>query len=192
MKYFAASLLIVVGLCVGSAHAQDPATGSPASWAFEIEAGFATIRANASPAQCGCFFMYGANVQAAVVHHTGLALLVDYGRTSANSINGGGHDLTLSTYMGGVRYSPLMEKKLSPYGQVLLGAGHTSSNYAIDSDASRFAAAVGGGLNMKLSRRFDLRLVEADYLLTRIPNAANEIQNQLRLSSGLVYRFTKR
>jgi outer membrane immunogenic protein len=192
MKYFAAIMLIATSLGVGVAQAQSPASSSFIPWVVEAGAGFAAVRANASPGVCGCFFMYGVNAQAAVVNHTGFGLLADYGRTSASNINGGGHDLTLSTYMGGVRYSPLMENKLSPYGQVLVGLGHTSSNYAIDADANRFAAAVGGGLNIALSSRWDLRVVEAEYLLTRIPNAANEIQNQLRLSTGLVYRFTKR
>jgi hypothetical protein len=44
-------------------------------------------------------------------------------------------------------------------------------------------------VNYKLAQHLQWRITEAEYLLTRIPNAKNEIQNQLRLSSGLVYRF---
>jgi peptidoglycan-associated lipoprotein len=118
-----------------------------------------------------------------------MRFLVDYGRTSRTNINGAGHNLVLSTYMGGVGYSIRKERELSPYGQVLVGSGHTSSNYAIDDDAWRFAASVGGGVDLRLSSRFEFRAVEVQYLLTRIPNAANEIQNQLRLSSGIVFHF---
>jgi peptidoglycan-associated lipoprotein len=135
--------------------------------------------------------MYGEGAQAAVVNRVGVSFLVDYGRTSATNINNAGHNLVLSTYMGGVRYSIQRGEKFSPYGQVLVGTGHTSSNYAIDADIWRLAASVGGGLNVRLSRRVDFRPVEAQYLLTRIPNAVNEIQNQLRLSSGLVFHFSR-
>ena len=190
MKAFATIVLVIVTLCAGVSYAQSPATGFTAR-DLEIEGGFTAIRANAAPGDCGCFYMYGGNAQVSMATHKGLSILLDYGRTSARNINGEDHNLTLSSYMGGVRYTPSLEKRWSPYGQVLVGSAHTSSNYAIDADVYRFAAAVGGGVNIGLSKRFDLRLAEVQYLLTRIPNSVNEIQNQLRLSTGVVYHLGK-
>lgn len=193
MKRFAAIVITFASLCMGVAHAQETAPATDSTRGFEIEGGFATVRANASPNACGCFFMYGGNVQAAYAGSHGLAVLAGYGITTASNINSNGNNLTLSTYMAGVRYAPHIQmKKFSTYGQLLVGAAHTGSNYAIDDGVNRFAFAAGGGLNLELSSRVDLRLVEADYLLTRIPNAVNEIQNQLRISSGLVFHFRAR
>ena len=192
MKSIVAVMLIAIGACCSTLRAQTPPQGSSAPRGVEIAGTFTMVRANAAPGDCGCFFMYGGGAQAAVVNRVGVAFLFDYGRTSATNINDAGHNLVLSTYMGGVRYSLHREGKLSPYGQVLVGAGHTSSNYAIDADVWRLAASVGGGLNVRLSRRVEFRPVEAQYLLTRIPNSVNEIQNQLRLSSGLVFFISRR
>jgi peptidoglycan-associated lipoprotein len=193
MKGFAAAIMIAVTtLCMGVAQAQGPAPSINPQRGLEIAGGFATVRANAAPTDCGCFFMYGANVQAALVGHSGVGVVADFGRTSADNINGEGNDLTLSTYMGGVRYVPRFRvKRFSTYVQALVGVAHTSSNYAIDADATRLAASAGGGINYVLTRRWDFRVLEASYLMTRIPNAANEYQNQLRLTTGVVFRISR-
>jgi len=189
MKSIAKVVLIIVSLCAGAAYAQvSNGTGRP--YGLEVAGQFTAVYANAAPGDCGCFFMYGGSAQVAAVNHHGLGLVGDVGSTHATNINGNGHALTLTTYMAGVRYYPAMgHSKFSVYGQVLAGASRTTSNYAIDNDATRFGAAVGGGVNYKLAQHLQWRITEAEYLLTRIPNAKNEIQNQLRLSSGLVYRF---
>ena len=194
MKGFAAAIMITVTtLCMGVAQAQVPAPSEFSQRGLEIAGGFGTVRANAAPTNCGCFFMYGANLQAALVGQKGTGVIVDFGRTSANNINGDGNNLTLSTYMGGIRYVPRIHvKKFSTYVQALVGAAHTSSNYAIDAGATRLAASAGGGINYVLTRRWDLRVLGASYLMTRIPNAANEYQNQLRLTTGVVFHVSRR
>ena len=52
-----------------------------------------------------------------------------------------------------------------------------------------FAVAFGGGIDVPLKGRFSLRAVQADYLRTSEFNAT---QNNIRLSTGLVYGFGKR
>jgi outer membrane protein OmpA-like peptidoglycan-associated protein len=50
----------------------------------------------------------------------------------------------------------------------------------------------GGGLDFNVSRHFSIRLIQAEYLMTRFENlstAANASQNDIRLSSGIVFRF---
>jgi opacity protein-like surface antigen len=56
-----------------------------------------------------------------------------------------------------------------------------------------FAMTVGGGLDIPLSKKFALRLVQAEYLYTRFGNACafaycsnNNNQNSFRLKSGIV------
>jgi peptidoglycan-associated lipoprotein len=52
-----------------------------------------------------------------------------------------------------------------------------------------FAANIGGGLDLKTNRRFAIRLIEANYLLTTVDNSSNNHQNNLRISAGVVMRF---
>ena len=42
---------------------------------------------------------------------------------------------------------------------------------------------------MRANRRFSIRLIEADYLLTTVDNGSNDHQNNLRISGGLVVHF---
>jgi len=50
------------------------------------------------------------------------------------------------------------------------------------------AVALGGGVDLPLKGRFSLRAVQADYLLT---SEFSTTQHNIRLSTGLVYRFGK-
>ena len=50
------------------------------------------------------------------------------------------------------------------------------------------AAALGGGVDIKLNDAFAIRAVQADYLMTRF---LDERQDNLRLSFGVVFRFGK-
>jgi hypothetical protein len=62
--------------------------------------------------------------------------------------------------------------------------------YSVTSNANAaFAAQLGGGTDLRLSRHFALRLAEVNYLLTRFNNSANNRQNNLDLSTGIVFRF---
>jgi len=59
---------------------------------------------------------------------------------------------------------------------------------APDSSANGFAAKVGGGLDLKVSHHISVRLVEANWLRTQLPNSTTNIQNDLELGAGIVFR----
>jgi hypothetical protein len=48
---------------------------------------------------------------------------------------------------------------------------------------------MGGGLDLRVNRRFSVRLAEVDYLLTTVHNDTNNHQNNLRISAGAILRF---
>ena len=73
--------------------------------------------------------------------------------------------------------------KIRPFAEALFGGGHVNAN-AAGSDTS-FATAVGGGIDYKIIRPVALR-VQGDYVQTRFFEAT---QNNLRLSTGIVFRF---
>jgi len=84
----------------------------------------------------------------------------------------------------------------------VLSAGTTSqlpvivpvlNPYASDVAKNAFAMTVGGGFDIKLNKRFSLRLVQAEYLYTHFGNGCSfaicsndNNQNSFRLKSGVV------
>jgi peptidoglycan-associated lipoprotein len=55
--------------------------------------------------------------------------------------------------------------------------------------ADSLALYVGGGVNLHLKHRFALRVIEVNWLRTQMPNATTNVQNNLRLGAGLIYKF---
>jgi hypothetical protein len=51
------------------------------------------------------------------------------------------------------------------------------------------ALCIGGGVNVALRHRLALRAFEADWLRTQLPDGTTNVQNNLRLGAGLVFRF---
>ena len=162
----------------------------------ELAADYSYLRSNAPPGGCGCFNLNGGSVTFAWRLKPSFALVGDFGIAHAGSITPAGYDLTLSTYTAGLRYrTRLGHSSLHAYGQVLVGVAHSSGalvdgdSPAVSNAGAAFAAKVGGGLDLKVSRRFTLRLIEADYLATTFDNGTNNHQNNLQVSAGIVLRF---
>jgi hypothetical protein len=110
-----------------------------------------------------------------------------------------GDNLTLSTFTAGGRYLPkLKHSPLQPFGQVLAGLAYSSgtlvqgSNTGTGNSGAAFAANFGGGLDMRATRRFSVRLIETDYLLTTFNNGSNNHQNNIRVNAGIVIHFGKK
>jgi hypothetical protein len=87
-----------------------------------------------------------------------------------------------------LRYSPAMPAKEKATFAVGLSrtTGYPKPT-APDSSASSFAAKVGGGLDLKVSHHVSIRLVEANWLRTQLPNATANVQNDLELGGGIVF-----
>jgi outer membrane immunogenic protein len=149
------------------------------------------MRGNAPVGKCDCFALNGGGASLAWQLHARVSLAAEAGATRASS-----QDLTLATYMAGPRLrllSPDRERRtrLAPFAQFLLGGAHASGALAgtAGHSSNAFAFRVGGGLDVPLHSALTLRVIQADYLLTRFPNQVNDRQNILQLGVGLVYRF---
>lgn len=95
--------------------------------------------------------------------------------------------------------------RFTPFLQVLGGVAHadeltlvgcTSPIYACTPLAREtvFAMTAGGGLDYKVNHRIALRLFQAEFLLTHFadptsPTGETDWQSNVRLSSGIVFRF---
>ncbi|MGB7134558.1 MAG: hypothetical protein WBD46_04695 [Acidobacteriaceae bacterium] len=190
---FAAALLAPAAL-----HPQTAGSAARKNNALpEIAAGFTYLNSNAPVDGCGCFGVYGGSLTAAFPIARGpFAIVGDFTSGSSTSIAPNNYHLTLSTYTAGGRYTPAFgASRFHPFAQAMAGIAHASQSLVSGSGASvpnanaAFAADLGGGVDLDLNRRFRIRLAQADYLLTTFDNGSNDHQNNLRLSSGLVFRF---
>lgn len=160
--------------------------------AVDLELHYAFVHANAPPAQCGCFSMNGGGGTLAINMLHGLSLVADLTAAHASQINATTQNLTVFDYLGGLRYSFRTSSRFTPYAQALLGGSEELSNLAFVNNKSAFAASTGGGLSRRLSRHVAWNLVEADYIYSRLPNANNNRQNDLRVSTGIIFRIGPR
>lgn len=116
-------------------------------------------------------------------------------------------DSNIHTLLTGPRFSYRKHRNLTPFAHALFGVSrtHVEANINIGqiptppsfppfpgvfeqiSDVSGgFSMAIGGGLDVRLNRTLALRLVQGDYLLTRINGNTG---NNARVSTGFVFRF---
>lgn len=161
----------------------------------EVAIGYSYLHTNAPPGGCGCFSMNGADAQfgyAFTPHWTGLA---DFGWVYNGKVDAYGSDLLLEHYLAGVRYRVKLKSRIRPFAE--LEAGNTNA-YGSASPGSLgighnnvFSIATGGGLDWPLSKHLAWRVVDADYLLTLFHNSKNDLQNNMRVTTGIVFKFGK-
>jgi outer membrane immunogenic protein len=166
------------------------------SHAPEIAFQYNFVRSNAPPASCDCISMNGGSVSATKPMATGrYAFAFDAGFVHGSTR---GYDLLLSTFTAGLRYRPAPHARWNPYGQFLTGVSHAGGSLVQGSSPAAtdppllIAGLVGGGLDRRLNSRWSVRLVEANYFFTTFSNGVNDHQNNLRISTGLIYRFGKK
>jgi hypothetical protein len=54
-----------------------------------------------------------------------------------------------------------------------------------------FALQVGGGIDMRIAYHFAMRAIQAEWIRIQFPNGATNIQNTLRLGTGVVLRLSR-
>ncbi len=100
--------------------------------------------------------------------------------------------LSLLTGLGGLRMRVPNHTRFQPYGEALFGGVHGFDSYfparigkfPTSYDTS-FALAVGGGLDIAVSRHSWIRAIQADYHYSELRNLQGDRQNQFRLGQVL-------
>lgn len=75
----------------------------------------------------------------------------------------------LYNFLGGPEVRAGGSRKVQPFAHALVGAAHVRTSFSSevfsgsDRSSTRFAMALGGGLDVRLNERFDLRVVQVDY-----------------------------
>jgi hypothetical protein len=130
----------------------------------ELFAGYTNVNSEFSPGLNG----FTTSVNGSVTKNVGV--VADFSVVSRNGSTG-----YLALF--GPRYSFRTSSKVTPFVHALFGA--------IGPDAA-FAMNFGGGIDVKLSKRFSLRAIQADFIQLR--NGANST-NTARISTGIVFNF---
>jgi outer membrane protein OmpA-like peptidoglycan-associated protein len=166
----------------------------PAAVSTDLAVTFATERSQVVPSVC-CFWFKGGGVDAAVTFWKGFGIAASLTGDHASNVTPG-VDVSKIAFMAGPRYTwtGANHRRLQIYAQGLFGEAHGFDGLypatgAATSSANSLAIQAGGGLNLYLNRNWGLRLLEADYVRTALPNAADNVQNDMRLAFGVTYHI---
>jgi outer membrane protein OmpA-like peptidoglycan-associated protein/opacity protein-like surface antigen len=191
-------------------YSNGPHSGTPKA---ELFLGYSYLRAVPAPADGNrMVWLNGGSTSIAFNLNRYIGLVGDFGgfddseirlaasgATPSSTVDSSG---TAYTYLIGPRLSLRNHERFTPFAQVLLGGIHASDVIASSActgagctvlpSENSFALTAGGGIDLKVSQHFALRLVQAEYLMTGFENSstgANATQNDMRLSSGIVFRL---
>jgi hypothetical protein len=201
------TLSLIFGLC---AYAGD----GPQS---DLYAGYSFLRVN-SAQQVPAFTANGGNATFAWNFNQHFGLEAEFSGYHNGNINNHQFDTTALSYLFGPRFSLGRRRTFDPYIHTLFGVMNANTgicclqtfpaapsgttppaiNVALRASQANFAMAIGGGLDIKLSRTVILRAMQLDYFLTRFetPNLnnpgapfSNRNQNNLRFATGFAFNF---
>ena len=97
-------------------------------------------------------------------------------------------------FLGGAEFKASSDSRVTPFAQALVGAslfrGFTSNttpagNIFTFDNATSFAMALGGGLDVRANDRIAIRIIQADYAPTFFGSGR---QDNIRLSFGVIFK----
>ena len=99
-------------------------------------------------------------------------------------------DADLHQFLGGVEFKDnARETKVKPFAHLLAGVAHAKVDVdalpSADESETGFSAAIGGGVDFRLSDRVDFRAIQFDYNPNR---AGGETSHNFRVGIGIIFR----
>ncbi len=192
------ALLAIAMLCVTvSSQAQREGAETGTAVPLEVTVAYSAAHINAPPGGCGCFWMTGGKIEENATLYRGFSVVAELAGQHVSNINPVHEDLSMVSYLFGPRYSRRSISRFVPFVQILAGGVHGFDALFPNPNGSTitpdgFALATGGGLDINASRHFAIRVFQADYFLTTLPNDSGNRENNLRLSAGIVFRIRRR
>jgi hypothetical protein len=153
------------------------------------------------PKSANTFYLRGASVDLSYGVWKGLGVVGSGTGLAATNLFGN-IDIHQVEFVGGLRYTHNFGH-ITPaaYGRkagvfVEAKGGYTIAmqglfpvNGVVMPNASALTYEGGGGFNFHIYQRFDVRLVQAEYVVTQLPNGGTNQQAAVRLSSGVNFHF---
>lgn len=156
---------------------------------MEVGGNYNFFHANAPPGQCGCFSMNGFSSTFLMNITPRWSALGDVAVAFAHQVNGTTQNITIINYFFGPRYTYRNSSRWTPYGELLIGGAKENVNFKFDINRQSLGFLGGGGVTTKFKQKWGINAIEVDYVHTRIPNAGNNSQNNLRIATGVTYHF---
>jgi hypothetical protein len=188
--------------CAGQAAKAASGDSTTAAGTFDLGLTYTYKLAKLSSTTGWFFGIQGASVDG--VYWLGpkaynLGLAFDFNGETVSNIRPG-VNLSQVSFVAGPRYTlwsykaPGRLSGINVYGQALVGYVHAfnsvfPSGTLVTSSANSFALQTGGGVNLPICKKWGVRLFEADYVYTRLPNSVGNYQGDLRFSGGATYHF---
>lgn len=103
-------------------------------------------------------------------------------------------DPSVHSFLFGPQFS-LRRERFTLFGRTLVGFVRTTvSAFGFSISDSAFGLAAGGGVDARVNDFVAVRIVQADYVLSRFQGLSGsaESQHNARVSAGVVFRFGRR
>jgi opacity protein-like surface antigen/outer membrane protein OmpA-like peptidoglycan-associated protein len=190
-------------------RAQDSRGTNDGTPKMELFVGYSYLRAVPAPSDGNrLVWLNGGSTSLAYNFTRHLGLVGDFGGFADSQLLLAGTGITpkssgsVYTYLFGPRISFRNNQRFTPFVQALFGGIH-ASDVTLASGCmgvgctplpaeNSFSWTGGGGLDINLRRHLAIRLIQAEYLMTKFQNYSTgtaSSQNDMRLSSGIVFRF---
>lgn len=181
---------LAVLLLLGAMGAAPPLAAQDGPPKLELYGGYDYVRYNASPKINGVppsesFSANGASGQIVFNASKWVGLVAEL---SGYALARQGLNTTHQvSYLFGPRIN-LRRGRFTPFTQVLLGGVWAEDGITLGS-VNAFGMTAGGGLDVRVSKHFAIRPVQAEYFLTKFPDGSDNRQNNFRFSAGIVLRL---
>ena len=184
-----ACLLALLGGVTDLAKAQKPASSIEIAVTFTAQS---SIEVNAPQN----FWAEGGALEMGANAFRGFGLAASVAAVHTTSVGTTGTPLSLVIATFGPRYRWHDSHRLSVFGEGLVGEanGYHSlfpSPFGAQADANSVATQVRGGLDLRLGRHVSARVLNAGWLRTQFPNSTSDVQNNLVLGAGVVFRSAR-
>jgi hypothetical protein len=153
--------------------------------------------ANLTSTNAFSFLFQGGSAEVSAQLYKGLGVAGSFtGLHASNS--GQGIPVNLLAFTAGPRFTIWtggLNHRVSLYGQGLVGGvegidGLYPTPSGPAASASSLAYQTGGGLDIEFTPHTAIRLFQADWLRTQLPDGTQNVENTLRVGIGIVYHFT--
>lgn len=188
-KVLLAGILLATGTAIGQS---TPANKSNKSIAiFDLGVMYNAERSNRIEGES--FWLQGGSLDAAFPLYRDLGMAMNVSGVNSSNLGSGQNAFSKVTFVAGPRYS-FQGKGFRIFGESLFGGVHGfnaifPTPLGAKKSADAFALQAGGGLDIDWTRHLAIRLIEADYVRTQLPNGSTNLQNDLKLSAGIVLRL---
>jgi hypothetical protein len=194
-------LLLVAFSSLAGLAQQHTVKPNPAT--IDVAITYVAERAKIASTPCGCFWLQGGGMNAAVTFYRGLGVAANLTGGHASAVQPG-VDLDKVSFMMGPRYTHQRKNWFGHdvgenggfriFGEGLIGGVHAfntvvPSSAGIAGAASSFVFQLGGGVDRTIHNSIGIRIVEAYFVRSTLPNAGSNTQHDLRLAAGISFRF---